>query len=255
MSRPSRPLALITGASRGIGLAIATRLAPSHDLLLVGRHASRLDEVARELPQTRLETAVVDLAEDTTRRAFVAELEARPRPVDVLVNNAGVAPSAPLHRTDNETWSRTIALNLTAPFELTRAVVPAMRSSGWGRIVNIASTAALKGYKFTAAYSASKGGLLGLSRALAAELASSGITVNAVCPGFTDTDIVAHAVQNIHEKTGRSSDEARASLEQFSPMGRLVRPDEVAALVAYLVSPEADALSGAALPLDGGETA
>jgi len=248
MARPERPLAVITGASRGIGLAIAEALAPDNDLLLVGRREGPLVGAAQSLGAAHM---VADLRVPEDRRALCAQIEG----ATVLVNNAGVAPSAPAHRTDDETWATTMAINATAPFELARAVIPGMKTAGWGRIVNIASTAALKGYRFTAAYSASKGALLALTRALAVELAAAGVTVNAVCPGFADTDIVAGAAANIAARTGRSEDEARSSLASFSPMKRLIQPAEVAALVAYLIGDTAAALTGAALPLDGGETA
>ena len=248
MPRPTRPLAVITGSSRGIGRAIAEALAPTHALLLVGRTAGPLAEAANALGAA---FHVADLAATADRAA----LSARIADASVLVNNAGVAPSAAAHRTDDETLAHTLAINATAPFELCRAVIPSMKKAGWGRIINIASTAALKGYKFTAAYSASKGAVLAMTRALAVELAPTGITVNAICPGFTDTDIVASAVETIAGTTGRSADEARKSLESFSPMRRLIRPDEVVALVNYLCSDAAAAITGAALPLDGGETA
>ena len=175
--------------------------------------------------------------------------------MQVLVNNAGAAVSAPLHRTSDLAWATALALNLEAPFALTRALVPGMVKAGRGRVINIASTAALKGYAYTAAYSASKAGLVGLTRALAVELASKGVTVNAVCPGFTDTDIVARAAENIQATTGRSQDDARQTLARFSPQGRLRSPEEVAGLVAYLASPAADGITGQALAIDGGETA
>jgi len=248
MARPQRPLAVITGASRGIGLAIAEALASDHELLLVGRNESTLTEAAERVGGTAF---VADLANAEDRARLCARIDG----ATVLVNNAGVAPSAPAHRTDDATWRRTMEINATAPFELSRAVIGGMKKAGWGRMVNIASTAALKGYRFTAAYSASKGALLAMTRAMAVELAPTGITVNAVCPGFTDTDIVASAVQNISDKTGRSQAEARENLESFSPMQRLIAPTEVAALVGYLVTDAAAPLTGAALPLDGGETA
>lgn len=257
MSRPERPVALVTGASRGIGLAIARCLAPDHAMVISGRSPEALAAVAeqlRELGATHVTMLVGDLADPGDREAIVERARTHDPPVQVLVNNAGVADSAPLHRTDDAMWTRTVELNLTAPFALARATARAMAQLGWGRIVNVASTAALKGYRYTAAYSASKAGLVGLTRALAAELGGKGITVNAICPGFTDTDIVADAVRNIVDKTGRDATQARASLEGFSPLGRLVAPHEVAELVAYLVRDAAAAVNGQALAIDGGET-
>lgn len=251
-TRPERPVALVTGGSRGIGLAIARRLTTDHRVVLLGRDEGPLRRAAAELGA---EAVVADLADMQATDRVAAELAAREDPVLVLVNNAGVAPSAPLHRTDDATWSRTMAINLHAPFALARALAPRMAQQGWGRIVNIASTSALKGYPYIAAYSASKGGLLALTRALAAELARKGITVNAVCPGFTDTSIVDEAVNKIATTTNRTAAEARASLEAFSPLRRLVQPTEIAEMVAWLAGDLAAAVNGAALPIDGGELA
>ena len=251
-SRPERPLALVTGASRGIGLAIARKLAPAHRLILVGRSEASLQSAATEVGDA--EVFAADLSDAGATAALGETLAARDDAVSVLVNNAGVAPSAPLHKTDDAAWSTTMAVNLQAPFMLARALLPGMAKRGWGRVVNIVSTAGLKGYSYTAAYSASKGGLLALTRALAAEFARKGVTVNAVCPGFTETALVDDAIANIQATTGRDEATARRSLERFSPQGRLIRPVEVAAMVEYLVGEEAGGVTGVALPLDGGET-
>jgi NAD(P)-dependent dehydrogenase (short-subunit alcohol dehydrogenase family) len=257
MSAP--PVALVTGASRGIGRAVALALASDHTLVLAGRDRDALARVQAELPEgTGSEVVAVDLVDWPGRAGFLDELDEIARrlgPVQVLVNNAGAALSAPLHRTGDAEWQAMLELNCTAPFQLTRRLVPGMLQAGWGRVVNVASTAAIKGYAYTAAYSASKAGLLGWTRALAVELASKDISVNAVCPGFTDTDIAATATRNISATTGRSEDDARRALARFSPQNRLRTPEEVAALVAFLARQGAGGITGQALAIDGGETA
>jgi NAD(P)-dependent dehydrogenase (short-subunit alcohol dehydrogenase family) len=250
-----RVLAVVTGASRGIGAAIARALATTHDLVLVARTSDALDALRAELAScgARVDIDTADFARSDDVLALAERLV--PRAPAVLVNNAGLAPSAPFVRTDDDVLARTLAVNLVAPFVLARALVPGMITRGHGRIVNIASTAALKGYRYTAAYSASKGGLLALTRALAAELAPRGITVNAVCPGFCDTDIVRDAVHRISATGKRTKDQALAELAAFNPQGRLVQPGEVATMVAYLCSAAAASVNGQALAIDGGETA
>ena len=254
--RPERPTALVTGASRGIGRAIAIALAPAHDLIITARDVEALAQTEARCTSAgarsvRSLPCDMTAAEDRARMCEVL-VEA---PALVLVNNAGVAPSAPVERTSDDAWRRVMDVNVTAPFEFIRAAVPAMKAAKWGRIVNIASTAALQGYRYTAAYCASKHAILGLSRGVALDVARAGITVNAVCPGFTDTDMATRAIDNISAKTGRDAETARAELERLNPQGRLVTPDEVAALVAYLCSDAAASVHGQALALDGGETA
>ncbi len=258
MSRPERPVALITGASRGIGAAIARALAPEHRLILCARRAESLEASAAAVIERGGESALLarlgaELSEPAARLQLFAELEALPG-IDILINNAGVADSAPLRKTDDATWLRAMEINARAPFELCRALVPAMAKRGWGRVVTIASTAAKKGYAYTAAYSASKGAVVALTRAMAAEFATKGVSINAVCPGFCDTDIVADAVANIVDKTGQDPAKAKDALAGFSPQGRLVQPDEVAAMVAWLCSEAAAPVHGQALGIDGGES-
>jgi NAD(P)-dependent dehydrogenase (short-subunit alcohol dehydrogenase family) len=173
--------------------------------------------------------------------------------VDVLVNNAGVAESAPLARTSDASWSRAIDVNVTAVFRLCRAVLPGMAARGWGRVITVASNAGLTGYAYTSAYCASKHAVVGLTRALAAEFARKGVTVNAVCPGFVDTEMTERAVANIVATTGRDAVEARAALAGLSPQKRLMTPDEVAHAVFALVPHEARGINGQAIALDGGQ--
>jgi NAD(P)-dependent dehydrogenase (short-subunit alcohol dehydrogenase family) len=235
--------ALVTGGGSGIGLAIAQRLATDGcSVTIVGRDKDRLDAAG-------LNAIVCDIADAASVAKELTE------PFDILVNNAGIVRSAPFHKLTDVDWAGMLNTNVMGAVHVTRAVLPAMRQRGWGRIVNVASTAALKGYPYVSAYVASKHALLGLTRALALELAATGITVNAVCPGYTDTDIVRDAVATIAVRTKRSEDEARAQFTSSNPQGRLIAPAEVAAAVAYLVSEEAGAVTGQAIAIDGGETA
>jgi NAD(P)-dependent dehydrogenase (short-subunit alcohol dehydrogenase family) len=185
--------------------------------------------------------------------ASVEQAFVRAGVVDILVNNAGQAASSPFMRTDAAMWQRMLDVNLSGAYHCIHAALPGMLDAGWGRIVNVASTAGLTGYRYVAAYCAAKHGLVGLTRALALELAAKGITVNAVCPGYTETDIVQEAVANIARKTGRSEEQARAELAAGNPQGRLVRPEEVAHAVAMLCMPDAAALNGQSIAVAGGE--
>ncbi|MEE9391591.1 MAG: SDR family NAD(P)-dependent oxidoreductase [Planctomycetota bacterium] len=250
--------ALVTGASRGIGAAIAARLqAEGARTILVARNKKALDELALELSAagTRPLTFTVDLADAVATSALVPKILAECGRLDILVNNAGLAESAPLHRSSDDLWNRTMTLNLRAAIQLSRAAASVMQEAGWGRIVNIASTAAQKGYAYTAAYTASKHGLLGFARAQAVELAASGVTVNSVCPGYVDTPMTARTLANIMDKTGCDRNAAIAALASDSPLGRLVTPEEVAAAVMSFLGPNTGATTGQALGVAGGAVA
>lgn len=239
--------ALVTGGSRGIGQAIARRLlAEGASVTITGRDAARTAAAAAAL-------GCAGLAADVTDPAAMAAAFARAGAVDLLVNNAGIALSKPFLKHEMADWERTIATNLTGVFLGCRLALAGMIERNWGRIVNVASTAGHKGYAYTAAYCAAKHGVIGLTRALAIELARTGVTVNAVCPGFTDTDLTASTIAVIEAKTGRSAAEARAALAALSPQNRLTEPEEVAEAVAFLCRREALGITGQSLIIAGGE--
>jgi NAD(P)-dependent dehydrogenase (short-subunit alcohol dehydrogenase family) len=240
---------LVTGASRGIGAAIAARLAADgHRVALLGRDAGALEAVAGSLPSSLVVPA--DVTDPDAVEAAIARVEGEWGPVEVLVSNAGTGFAAPLVETSDDDWARMLELNLTAPFRLVRRVLPGMTERGWGRIVVVASVVAKRGESQVAAYTAAKHGVLGLVRAAAAEVARSGVTVNAVCPGYVDTPMTDGTVAAIAERTGRSPDDARAVLARRQPIGRLVDPAEVAEAVAFcLVN---GAVTGQGINVDGG---
>jgi 3-hydroxybutyrate dehydrogenase len=243
--------ALVTGGGRGIGAATARRLAAAGARLVVwGRTAAEVDAVAAELGGLAI---VCDLADREATDSALARVAAEAAPVDVLVNNAGIAHSAPLARTADDDWARLLAINVTAAFRLTRALVPGMVERGWGRVINLASNAGVSGYRYTAAYCASKHAMVGMTRALAIDLARTGVTINAVCPGWVATRMVDEAVARIAGTTGRSEDQARAALADMSPQRRMLTADEVAGMIEYLCRDEAQAVHGQALLIDGGQ--
>lgn len=246
-------VALVTGGGRGIGAGVARRLArEGFRVAVCGRSQHELSTVADEIGGVAL---VVDLLDRASLAALPGRVEAALGPVDVLVNNAGLAESASLERTDDAVWDRTFALNVTAAFQLCRAIVPAMAKRDYGRVVNVASNAGLRGYAYTSAYCASKHAVVGLTRALAVEYARSRVTINAVCPGFVDTEMSDRAVANIERSTGRDAAAARAALAGLSPQKRLMTVDEVAHAVWSLIPHEARGIHGQAIALDGGQTA
>jgi NAD(P)-dependent dehydrogenase (short-subunit alcohol dehydrogenase family) len=241
------PVVFVSGAGRGVGRAIARRFArDGYAVALLSRSHGPVSETADELRALGADALPLtgDVGSRDDVRSAVALTEQRLGPIDVLVNNAGIAESAAFAAMDDELWDRTIATNLTGTYNCMRAIVPGMFERGYGRVINIASTAARVAFPYTAAYVASKHGMLGLTRAVALEAQKRGVTVNAICPGWIETDMTAVSIARIVEKTGRSAAEARRALEEMNPQGRLIDPDEVAEMAAYLASPEAANVNG-----------
>jgi len=247
--------ALVTGGGRGIGAAIATALAAEGAVLtLAGRDRAALDAHAATLPASAQANVVIcDVADGASVAGAFAAARTRHGEVVVLVNNAGIALSRAFGKLDPATWDAVLATNLTGTYLCCREAVPAMVDAGYGRIVNIASTAGLTGGKYIAAYAASKHGVVGLTRSLATEIAAKGVTVNAVCPGFTESSMLDRTLATIAAATHRSEGDAAAALLARNPLERFVRPEEVASTVVWLCRPESAAVTGQAIAIDGGE--
>lgn len=249
-------VALITGGGRGIGSAIALAFArEGARIAVLARTAVQIERVALQIAnECGVDTmhAECDVSiKESVEHAFMTVRE-RFGQLDILVNNAGIAESAPLVRTSDELWERVIATNLSGTFFCTRAALPMMIDRGWGRVINIASVAGKTGAPYISAYTASKHGVVGLTRSVAMEVASRGVTVNAICPGYVETDMATHAVENIKAKTAKSTSEALDILKRMSPQNRLITPDEVAALAVLLASEEGRGINGQAINVDGG---
>lgn len=238
---------VVTGGSRGIGRAVVHRMAADgYEVVAAGRDAEALAEVASSAPAP-VTTMTLDVTDESAVQAFFAD-----RVVDVLVNNAGVAPSAPVHRTTTEDWEATMLVNATGPFLCTRAVLSGMRERDRGRIITVASVASHVGSRYISAYAASKHAALGFIRAVAAEVAGTGVTANAVCPAYVDTPMTDASVARMEEMTGIDPAKARDVLAHMVPLGRLLDPVEVAHAVAFLASPDSGAINGQSIVLDGG---
>lgn len=253
--------AVITGASRGIGAAIARALAyAGANLTLIGRSTDGLEKIATELRVlTCVHTEAADVSDNEAIQAVIRTAEQVLGPIHILINNAGQAISQPFEKTDLAIWQSMININLTGTYICTHAALPSMLEAAAngipGRIIHIASTAGLQGYAYVSAYTAAKHGVVGLTRALALELARKNITVNAICPGYTETDIVRSAIENIVAKTGKTTTQAREALADRNPQKQLVQPEEIAQTVLWLCGPRSSAINGQAIAIDGGELA
>lgn len=245
--------AVVTGGGQGIGAAIARLLVgQGANVTVLGRKLEGVQALAAEQPE-RMHAVSADVTDADQVQAAFASTRQRFGPIAILINNAGQASSAAFLKTDLALWNQMLAVNLTGTMLCTQAAVPDMLQAKWGRVVNVASTAGLAGYAYVAAYCAAKHGVVGLTRALALEFAKKGMTVNAVCPGYTETDIVRNSIANVMAKTGRTEEQARAEFTAGNPQGRLVQVDEVADAVAWLCGPAASAITGQSIAVCGGE--
>ena len=253
----ARHHAVITGGGRGIGAGIAEALARcGASVSLIGRNAEVLQATANRISKdygVRVATASADVADEAAVQKAMAAVRSALGAPTILVNNAGMAVSAPFLKSDSSFWRRVLDIDLMGSVYCTQAVLPAMLESKWGRIVNIASTAGVTGLAYITTYCAAKHAMVGLTRSLAIETARTGVTVNAVCPGYTDTDMTAQSISNIMQKTGRSREEAVASLVSRNPQGKLIRPVEVADTVVWLCGESASSVTGQSIVIAGGE--
>ncbi len=255
MSALDGHVAVVTGAGRGIGRAIAIALADAGAAVIISaRNTAEIEDVARAIVDAggRAVAIPCDVTDENAVAQMASDAAAHFGSVDILVNNAGVGHSALLHRTTLEDWDRVMRVNATAAFLCMRAFMPAMVAGKWGRIVNVSSVAGLSAQRYISAYAASKHALIGLTRAAAAESAGSGVTVNAVCPGFADTAMTDRSVSNVMRQTGRSADQALALVLATTGQTRLVTPAEIARAVLALCEPGSDAMNGEAIIIDGG---
>lgn len=246
---------LITGGGQGIGAACAHLYAEQGARVAISaRSVDKLNEVAASLQAMGAECLPVacDVTDSEQVDRMVQTVREQLGPIDILIANAGIAGSAPFAKTDNAMWERIMATNLSGTFYCMRAVLPDMLKAGWGRIIAVASDAGKVGFQYTAAYCASKHGVVGLVRALALEVAQRGVTVNAICPGFVETPMAWQSIDNIVLKSRKTPEEARAYLESLSPQGRLFQPEEVAAMALFLSTDGARGIHGQSIPLDGG---
>lgn len=246
--------ALVTGGARGIGAAV-TRLLLAHGakVTTLGRNPESNNREDERAAGRELQHIVADVSESAVVAKAFEDARSRFGPVEILVNNAGQASSAPFLKTDLNLWRQMLTVNLDGTFHCIQAALPGMLAANWGRIINIASTAGLVGYGYISAYCAAKHGVIGLTRALALEVAAKQITVNAVCPGYTDTDMVETSLANIVVKTGRTREQALTELVSRNPQKRLIKPEEVANAVAWLCLPGSEAVTGQAIAISGGE--